>query len=131
MAALEAASLFDDAALGERLAIEEDARRQKAVFVKDLDDAVYSSLKNDAVRMSVCEAFASALESIDGSLECIIVKAIIEQSDNQSVRQSMVETLAVRGRCHGRCALRGGGRCYRTTLLEQQVGCKLANLFPC
>ncbi|KAH8058277.1 protein-arginine omega-N asymmetric methyltransferase [Aureococcus anophagefferens] len=51
MAALEAAALFDDAALGERLAIEEDVRRQKAVFVKDLDDAVYSSLKNDAVRM--------------------------------------------------------------------------------
>ena len=58
---------------------------------------VWAYFKNDAVRMSVCEAFASALESIDGSLECIIVKAIIEQSDNQSVRQSMVETLAVRG----------------------------------
>ena len=57
---------------------------------------VWAYFKNDAVRMSVCEAFASALESIDGSLECIIVKAIIEQSDNQSVRQSMVETLAVR-----------------------------------
>lgn len=62
----------------------------------DSSDAkrIWSSFDNDAVRMDCTEAFANAFKKINGTMTCGAVATVISTSDNETVKQSMVEYLA-------------------------------------